>query len=459
LSYPILEAMELVYWPLLFKYDTIVTWFLGKWWIAVSDPNIIRDILQAPGLAEKNLFTDLSPHALIGEYMGVNVLYSKGKEWRRHRRVINPAFHQSWPPQIFGECCMMMIKFINNSMVNQKRIIDVHSLLSGMTLDTLGKTVLGFDFGAVSNPNGPYTQAYHKAAAGVSKNLFFLFPILERLPIPSRWCEREAVRKFRALAASLIDSKRKELKLNPNDDKRKDLLTMMIQASQDTGFQPLTDAELINNTVVMFAAGHDTTANTLSYTLYHLSKNIKIQLKARNLVKNMINSNQIQIPTSEQLTQLTYLDAIILESMRLTPTLPQLRRVLQRDYILPNNTILPKDSLILLQIYAAMNHPDHWSEPNRYLPDRFLIPNPESLGPRFILNRTLTRNCFGFGGGSRICVGMSMSFLEQKVALCLLLQAYEFSLPTNSPHLNRVKTNQDPVCRPIDLKLEFTSIM
>ncbi|KAI0243950.1 hypothetical protein L0F63_005226 [Massospora cicadina] len=416
---PILEAMELVYWPTIFEADFMATWFLGSWWVAISDPDVIRSILTDTGLGEKKLFTDLSPHALIGEYMGVNVLYSKGAEWRKHQRIIAPAFRKDWPVAKFFGCAQLMLERVDKDV---KTSIDVHELFTAMTLDALGHAVLGIDFGATCNPlASPYTKSYHRAA--------------------------RAVAEFRCLVSKVLHQKREEIKDGSHKD---DLLSRLLLAEGAV----LGDREIINNAVVMFAAGHDTSANTLSFTLYHLSTNPGVQERAREEVAAVLGSTTT--PTQEQLSRLVYLDAVIMESMRLTPTLPQLRRELKRSLQLPDGTSLPRGTLVLLQTYSAMNHPKHWERPNEFNPARFLTFSEatSTWHPNF----NARSRFFGFGGGSRACIGQNMAILEQRVALSAILRNYRIQLPPDSPHKVRLITNQDPVCRPVDLRLDFIRI-
>ncbi|KAJ9065889.1 hypothetical protein DSO57_1015124 [Entomophthora muscae] len=442
LTRPVLEAMELVYWPVIFQTDYMLSWFLGSWWVVISEPFVIKEILSDANLGEKNLFTDLSPHALIGEYMGENILYSKGGQWRKLRGIIGPSFHREWPIEIFNSCTAVMMEQIKN---NGGKMIDVHTLFTAMTLDALGLAVLGVDFGASRDPlASPYTQSYHRAARGVSKNIYFMFPFLEKLPIPSRTKDREAVREFRRLVSEVLQQKRKEIE---DGTDKEDLITRMLL----TETVDLSDTQLINNVVVMFAAGHDTTANTLSFTLYHLSKNPEVQEKARDEILSILRDSTT--PTAQQLSRLVYLEAIILESMRLSPTLPQLRRELKQPLYLPNGNIMPKGTLVLLQTYSAMNHPKHWDQPHKFNPMRFLSYDTKSSSwaPNFAARSLF----FAFGGGVRSCIGQNMAIVEQRAALSAILRNYRIELPSDSPHKVRLITNQDPVCRPVDLKLDF----
>ncbi|KAI0225470.1 hypothetical protein L0F63_000760 [Massospora cicadina] len=414
LSKPTLEAMELVYWPSLFKWDLMETWFLGKWWMVISNPSLIRTILQQP---EEPIHGSI-PHALIGEYMGTNVLYSKGKEWRRHRRVINPAFHHEWSPATFAECANQAVAVI----CERPDGVDVQHLFSRMMLDALGKAVLGVPLTpSVPPPNAPAQHLFPISNFGMVAD-----------PLASAGTRRR--NPFRTHIGDLIQEKRRQMEFEPCNN----LLALMIDASQKDHL--ISDRELINNAVVMFAAGHDTSANTLSFTLYHLCKYPPVQQKARDEVNRVLVKGRT--PTPPQLKQLTYLEAVIMESMRITPTLPQLRRKLEVDLPTPSRR-LPKGTLVLLQTYTAMNHPDYWTRPDEFNPDRFLDESNQ-------LNHQATRNFFGFGAGTRGLRGDR--HVDDGTEGYSSNHPHELlTLPPNSPHQNRI-ISKDPVCRPVDLR-------
>ncbi|KAJ9074180.1 hypothetical protein DSO57_1008994 [Entomophthora muscae] len=316
-----------------------------------------------------------------------------------------------------------------------------------MTLDALGEAVMGFTFNATRNPKGEYALEYHRAAAAVSNNLYFLFPFLESWPLPWRIQDRKAVRHFRDLTRRILKTKQQCL-----GSGKEDLLSMMLNANADD--QLLDDDELINNTILMFAAGHDTTANTLCFTLYHLARNSKVQEEARSHIISSLGittfPEQPTIPTKTQAAKMTYLDAVSLECMRLSPSLPQMRRHLKKSHSLPDGTILPTNTLVLLQIFTAMNDPKYWHNPQEFNPARFLD------GPA--LSREAQRNFFGFGNGTRSCIGFQMSLMEQKITLAIILQKFSLSLPPDSIHHHRLITTKDQLCRPVNLKILFTPI-
>ncbi|KAI9296879.1 cytochrome P450, partial [Neoconidiobolus thromboides FSU 785] len=349
-----------------------------------------------------------------------NVLYSHTESWKRHRRIINSCFHKEINVNKYEKSVKRLMIHLKKS---RNKSIDVHDLISKTTLDILGNTIMGFDLNCLDIEEGEYSKAYNLAAAGVSKDIYFFFPILEKLNLESRIREREAVHKFRGLVQYLIKFKKLQMSNNPNkqeEEDKVDMLSLMIEATmQEEVHKRLTDDELINNIVVMFAAGHDTTANTLSFTLYHLAKNQHIQDKARKEILEHFNGDS-KYPTMDMVKEMNYVEAIIYESMRVTPTLPQIRRKLINDYSCNDGTYLPKGTNIILQSYSIMNDPNIWEEPSTFLPDRFLQNNQ--------INKAKMNNWYGFGGGSRICIGQNLSIIEQKILMMCILSKFKITL-------------------------------
>ncbi|KXN74930.1 cytochrome P450, partial [Conidiobolus coronatus NRRL 28638] len=183
----------------------------------------------------------------------------------------------------------------------------------------------------------------------------------------------------------------------------------------------LTDKELINNLNIFFIAGHDTTANTLSYAMYHLAKNQHVQDKLRAEIYSTLqvdpNTKDLVIPTSEQLKSMNYLACFIKEVMRITPAVLQVNRELQSDYTIPTDkVVLPKGTQVMLSIYSIQHDPKIYPKPEEFDPERFLVGKYD------------TDIYMPFGGGTRMCVGMNFSLMEQKVYLSLLLQKFTLGI-------------------------------
>jgi len=163
-------------------------------------------------------------------------------------------------------------------------------------------------------------------------------------------------------------------------------------------------------TIIM--AGHETTATTLSFTLYLLLTNPK---KLEKLKKEIHEYRDIKLDLVS-LNKLQYLDACINESLRLYPSAWLLgRRSLNNDQL--GMYHIEKDSNILISPYAIHRSHINWEKPNGYIPERFLNSDMKNS------------KCFlPFGKGPRICIGMNLSIIETKIILILLFRSYNPSL-------------------------------
>ncbi|KXN74929.1 cytochrome P450 25A, partial [Conidiobolus coronatus NRRL 28638] len=188
----------------------------------------------------------------------------------------------------------------------------------------------------------------------------------------------------------------------------------------------LTNEELVANLNVFIMAGHDTTANTLTYAMYYLAKYQDVQEKLRNEIYATLevapNNFDLAIPTAEHLKSMKYLSCFIKEVMRITPAVLQIDRQLSSDYTIPGeNVVLPKGTHLNLSVYSIQKDPR-------------IYPNPDEFNPERFLNSKYDTDVYmPFGGGTRMCVGMNFSLMEQKVFLIMLLQKFHLNIDKNNP--------------------------
>jgi cytochrome P450 len=277
--------------------------------------------------------------------------------------------------------------------------------------------------------------------------LFALFIPLNRLPFGPPMRTRKKIEEFNNFIMGIITQRRQDLSAGKFLDS-KDLLSTMLRHDPDSPYEPLTDQELVHNINLFFFAGHDTTANTLTYVLYYLARNKEVQKKLRNEIYREMNleldNKQINIPTLDQLKNMEYLNCVIKETMRISPAALQLGRKVTEDYPIPEeNIVIPKDTLVLLSIYSILHDPAIYANPDEFNPERFLN------------GRYDTDVYMPFGGGSRICVGMNFSLMEQKVFISLLLQKFDLSISPDNSDYSKLRVTGLGLTKAKDLKLNF----
>ncbi|KAK9763912.1 RNA polymerase C-22 sterol desaturase [Basidiobolus ranarum] len=387
-----------------------------------------------------------APHALVNKLLGNNIVFSNGKDWRLRRDVINQQFRMGWEPDRFSSSVLDFFECVDS----MESVPDLYHIMELMTLDTLGKVLFGFHFEALRKPEGEYISTYFKAIKAAFNVLYIAIPILDRFPTPGRTKGHLAVKEFRDLLGTLAIAKSKEIENQLNDPEKipSDLLTVLVQSWLD---KRLTFEEIIDEMVTLIIAGHDTTANTLSCALYLLAEQSEIQTKAREEINSIFegHTSTVDIPSSDQIKSLHYLEAIIKETLRLYPPTPILLTHAAAENTRIGNIAIPKGTLINLNFYAMHRCEEYWDEPNLFKPDRWLSPegtvkNLPSWGP--------------FSDGIRTCIGKSFAMAEMKIALSMIVRRYYLTLPETSSGESGLQFEAEMIFKAKNLHLQFTKI-
>ncbi|RUP43171.1 cytochrome P450 [Jimgerdemannia flammicorona] len=310
-----LERKRRLYAPAMKEKGIAKVWHAGNWHILVSRPEMARQILLRSDRA-----IDLDRFTLQRKFFGqTNLFHSEGDNWRRHRKVVNPAFHRSWSTQPFGEVTVSLFKQIDKL---DGKHIPMEDLMKRLTLDALGKIAFNFEFHALDDQLGKYAVAWEQIRNGLSQILFQLFPWLDIFAflIPSRKKMNEAMKDMDELLYRIIEEKRTEIqngKYHSADTQDVDLLALMIEAT-DAEDPMLTKKELRDNLAMFFFVGHETTQISLSIAVYYLAVNSDIQQRAREEVERILGPGEKRdmVPTIEDVKKMEYIMMVIKEMTR-----------------------------------------------------------------------------------------------------------------------------------------------
>ncbi|KAI8137565.1 cytochrome P450, partial [Fennellomyces sp. T-0311] len=357
---------------------------------------------------------------LFGRFaMGPSVLFLNGAQWKAQRMVINPAFHRAMPVELLGQLTRKLFVEIDNKL---KSTVDFHNFMIRWTLDALGLAGFGFDFDSVKNPSSIWVTRYGSIMKGVFNPFFLLFPSLDgpnwRSWFPRRKTIHDVLTVFLGNMQSIITAKREELAENklsgPKKQVEKDLLALLLEASAE-GHGTITDEELMSNLCTFFFAGHDNSANSLSFAAYNLAVHPKIQNRVREeIIRILGDAPKDIIPTEDQLCQMTYLNMFIKENMRRNGSAATIiPRKAAKDTDL-DGVFIPKDAPVVVDLYEIMHNPTVWLDPETFDPDRF-APGGEA-------DKLLKKGSpwVAFGSGTHQCIGMKFSLTEQRVLLSML---------------------------------------
>lgn len=190
-----------------------------------------------------------------------------------------------------------------------------------------------------------------------------------------------------------------------------DVMSLLVHARDENG-AGMTDEELVGQLTVLFVAGHETTSNALAWTLFLLAQHPAIMADLHDELRGVLAG---AAPTLEQCDRLPLLDRVINESLRLLPPVVYAYRVATEPFQLGPYE-MPKGATVAISHYITHHLPDIYSQPERFLPDRWLTIRPSAYA------------YLPFGAGPRSCVGAGFGLMTMRIALAMILQRYRLTM-------------------------------
>jgi len=375
----------------------------------VSDPAAIRHILVENAA---NYRKDDLQLRVLAPGLGRGLLTAEGDEWRLQRRTLAPLFNPrnvaSFVPAMVDASERLVRQWRRR---REGRIIDVALEMTRVTLDVLERTI--FTHGLVRDPDalGRAMTRYFEAIGPLDPLDVFGLP--DWIPRIGRLRARPAIRFFEEVVGELIAG-RKAL-LAGGEPAPRDLLTLLLEAADPETGEGLSDIEVGANIVTFIGAGHETTANALSWSLYLLSQDPVSRAAIEQEVDEVVKSGPV---AAEHLDRLIYTRAVIDEAMRLYPPVPTLSRAAIKDDRIGDLKI-PARSIVAISPYVLHRHRTLWDEPDAFMPERFL-PDRKAAIDRFAY--------LPFGAGPRVCIGASFSLQEAVIVLATIVREIRLDL-------------------------------
>lgn len=338
---------------------------------------------------------------VLRQFLGNGLLTSEGDFWRRQRRIAQPAFHKK---RIAGFAQTMVDDTLDmlagwETTAGLGRTIDMSHEMMALTLRIVGKTLLSTDVLDSADQVGSAVTVLNEWA---DKALDSMLPI--GFPTPSTQRAKAASRRLDAVIEGIIAQRRAG---EPGED----LLGMLMATKDAETGETMTDKQLRDEVMTIFLAGHETTANALSWIFYLLSTHPDVERRVRAELDAALGGTP---PLLEDLGKLTYLGMVIKEAMRLYPPAWIIdRHAIGEDEVLGYR--IRKNTLVLVSPYVTHRHPALWPNPEGFDPLRF-TPELEEARPRYAY--------FPFGGGPRQCIGNGFAMMEAQLITATVLQRF-----------------------------------
>ncbi|PUE49888.1 hypothetical protein B9Z45_15260 [Limnohabitans sp. 2KL-17] len=377
----------------------------------VFHPEWVREVLvdQADSLIRWERATEV-----FSVSMGQSVLVTEGAQWQRQRRMLQPGFT---PKRVAAYASLMAsatIDALSSLALRQpEQNVDMDALMTTMTLDVILRALFGMHQVGDSHPISEAIQTLsHSSIEEMLKP--FSWPL---------WIPLASVRKVRHAKQTLdrvIQQHIQAQQLAARNEGH-DLLNMLRQARDpERPDQGLSEQELHDQTMVMFQAGHETTATAMVWWSGLIARRPDVAKHIHNEVDTVL---QGEPPTPATLQQLPWLQASLKEALRLYPPAPLLftRRACQDVTVGP--WTLPKGHLIAFTPYVIQRDARWFDSPHEFKPERFLPGAPDTPRGAWI----------PFGTGPRVCIGQHFAMFEMGLIGAMLMQRFSLTWPEGAP--------------------------
>ena len=396
------------------KYGDIVYFGLGSnHWVMLNDADAIEQVLQK----EAANFTKSTGYERFKLIVGNGLLASEGEVWKKQRRLMSWTFSSKHIERIHKVMVQETRELLDRWKTKDQ--IDLADEMNLVTLQVISVGLFGRNQLSVAGDireSLKHILEYLQTTKHLWIQLFLLpFPFKNKkelaLKIERSLPFASSRRFFKSIQTidNIVNSMILERKAKAEGS---NFLDAMIQATDSEDQSQMTNQQLRDEVVNMLIAGHETTANALTWTWHQLLKYPEVLKKVREEVEASIAG---EAPTFEDLNKLVYTRAVLEESMRLYPPFWRISRKNNTPTTIKGFEI-PAGTNFIASIYTIHRNPTYWKEPLTFRPERFL----EGAAPhhRFAF--------IPFGGGPRVCIGSQFAMIEALTILSMTVKRYDF---------------------------------
>jgi cytochrome P450 len=377
----------------------------------LSRPEHAEHVLAANQDGYVKAFTYRPLRALVGN----GLLTSEGEHWRRHRRLIQPVFSRREVTRFGPPMAAAARRLVGRwDGLADGSLVDVAATMSALTLEIVGLALFGADL------TGDAEQMGRALSVGQRAAVLTTFLPIGWGPASTRMVKAAARRIGRipegveGPVGRLIAARRAD---GDHGGPARDLLDVLLFARDERG-SALTDAEIGDEVTTFMLAGHETSANTLGWSLALLSAYPAARQRLEEELDAVLGGRD---PDAADVDQLPWARAVVAETLRLYPP----AWTIERDAVADDDVAgvpVPARSLVAISPYLVHRHPGFWPDPAGFDPRRFL---PGGEGD------PATRHRYAFipfGGGKRACVGASFAELETVLVLATIARRFRLEL-------------------------------
>ncbi len=368
-----------------------------------SDPEDIREVLVTNGRAFMKGRGLQEAKRVLGE----GLLTSEGSFHRHQRRLIQPIFHHERIDAYGGAMVEEAARLTDRW--RDGEVLNVHAEMTRLTLTIVGRTLFDADLEGDAADVG---EALAEVLGMFQRVSSPFGAMLDRLPLPSTARSRRAQARLDAVIERMI-RERRAAGANGSD-----LLSMLIRAQDEDSGDAMTDRQVRDEAMTLFLAGHETTAQLMTWTWFLVSRSPRTDARLQAELDGALAG---RLPAVTDIPNLSYTRQVLSEAMRMYPPAYVLGRLALEDVWIKGYRI-PAGSTILMSPYVVQHDPRWFPEPFRFDPERW-APGRSAERPRY--------SWFPFGGGSRLCIGEGFAWMEAELLLATIAQRWRVRVPAS----------------------------
>jgi cytochrome P450 len=393
----------------------------------VSHPDLIEQVLVTDN---RIYMKDTGTRGLRG-LLGDGLLTSEGDHWRRQRRLAQPGFHRERVASYGAVMVEYTERMLDELRDGDER--DIHDDMMRLTREIVAKTLFDADVTREADKLGRALSEIVTRFAEYPPGV----PVLSGLPTPSLFRYRRAALTLDEMIYGLIQERR------ASGRDSGDLLSMLMAARDEEGEGRMSDRQLRDEAMTVFLAGHETTALTLWGTWLLLSQNPEAEARLAAELHDVLDG---RAPSVSDLPKLRYTEQVIHESMRLYPPAWAIgRQAIDEGEV--GGYRLRKGGQVWMSQWIMHRDPRYFDDPSAFRPERWANDFAKRI-PKYAY--------FPFGGGPRLCIGVSFALMESTLLLAAIARRFKVIVDTARP----VKTVAAVTLRPkhgIKVRLEKRS--
>ncbi|NQX59992.1 cytochrome P450 [Paenibacillus qinlingensis] len=366
----------------------------------IYDPALLKEVL----ITKQENFIKLKGFQEARLFVGDGLATSEGEKHKRMRRTMQPHFTRAHIQTYAKQMAQIVRSELDTWKLDQERMITDD--ISNITFSIIAKTLFSLDG---NDHSRAIREPYELINRMCSERMRSLMAVPLFISTAKNRAYKDALQALDSAVYSIIQQRR----LNPEQGNG-DLLSVLLTAKDENG-AGMSDRELRDELMIMFIAGHETSANALSWAFSYILQQPEVELKLYEEWDRVLRGKD---PSDADYMQLTYTQNVLWEAMRLRSPSFFTGRSATADVEIGHFTV-KKGQSILFSPYAMHQNPEYFPDPLSFIPERFENDFVKRI-PQFAY--------IPFGGGPRGCIGSHFAMLEMVITLCMIGERYRLRL-------------------------------